>query len=107
MKRQDIEKTTIVLRILAKLDNEKEEAANYFPMLASNLIFQVNHKMDCLTIDMGARTCTFKKWDMYGILCCHVVSCIFSLVRMLKTLWMIFIRERHALELIQVSSPLE
>ena len=44
---------------------------------SSNLIFQVNHKMDCLIVDMGGRTCTCRKWDMCGIPCCHAVSCIF------------------------------
>ena len=48
MKRQEMEQTTFVLcpRIQAKLDKEKEEAANYFPMPSNNLIFLVNHKMD-------------------------------------------------------------
>ena len=57
MKRQEIEKTTFVLcpRIQEKLEKEKEEATNCFPMPSSNLIFQVNHKMDCLTIDMVAK----------------------------------------------------
>ena len=56
MKRQEMEKTTSVLcpRIQAKLEKEKEEAANYFLMPSNNLIFQVNHKMNCLTVDMVA-----------------------------------------------------
>ena len=63
MKRQGMEKTTSVLcpRIQAKLEKEKEEAVNCFPMPSSNLIFQVNHKMDCLTVDMSGRTCTCRK----------------------------------------------
>ena len=79
MKRQEMEKTTSVLcpRIQAKLDKEKEKVANCFPMPSNNLIFQVNHKMDCLTVNMGSRTCTCRKWDMRGIPYCHSVSCIF------------------------------
>ena len=73
-----MEKTTSVLcpRIEAKLDKEKEEAANCFPMPFNNLIFQVNHKMDCLTLDIGGRTCTCRKWDMCDIPCFHEISCI-------------------------------
>ena len=66
-------------RIQAKLDKKKEEAANCFPMPSNNLIFQVNHNMDFLTIDMGSRTCTCRKWDISGIPCFHAVSCIFFL----------------------------
>ena len=79
-----MEKTTSVLcpRIQAKLDKEKKEAANCFLMPSSNLIFQMNHKMDCLTIDMGGRTCTCRKWNMCGIPCFHKVSCIFFFSRM-------------------------
>ena len=79
MKRQAMEKTISVLspRIQAKLDKEKKVVANYFPMPSSNLIFQVNHKMNCLTIDMDGRTCTCRKWDMCGIPCCQAVSCFF------------------------------
>ena len=79
MKRQEMEKTTSVLcpRIQAKLDKEKEEGANSFPMPSNNLIFQVNNKMDCLTVDMSRKNCTCSKWDMSGIPCCHVVSYIF------------------------------
>ena len=81
MKRQGMEKTTSMLcpRIQAKLEKEKEEAANCFSMPSSNLIFQVNHKMDCLIVDMGRRTFTCGKWDMSGIPCCHAVSYIFFL----------------------------
>ena len=108
MKRQEMEKTTYMLcsRIQEKLDKEKEVVANYFPLPSSNLIFQVNENMDCLIVDMGGKTCTYRKWDMCGIHCCHVVSSIFfSLVSMLKTLWMIFIKGRHTLELILVPFP--
>ena len=81
MKRQEMEKTTSVLclRIQAKLDKEKEEAAKCFLMPSNNLIFKENHNMDCLTVDMGSRTCTCRKWDMSGIPCCHAFSCIFFL----------------------------
>ena len=82
IKRQEMEKITFVLclRIQAKLDKEKEEVANCFPMPSRNLIFQVNDKMDCLTVDMGGRTCTCRKLDISSISCCHAVACIFSLV---------------------------
>ena len=33
--------------------------------------------MDSLTVDLNARSCTCKKWELCGILCCHAISCIF------------------------------
>ena len=93
-------------RIQAKLEIKKEEVVNCFTMHSTNLIFQVNHKMGNLIIDLDSRSCVCKKWDLCGIPCCHAVSCIYSFARMLKTLLMIVIKGRHTLELIQVSSPL-
>ena len=63
LKRQEMEKTNVVLcpRIQVKLEKEKEEAANYFLIPSSDMIFQLNHKMDFLTVDLAAITCTCKK----------------------------------------------
>ena len=63
MKRQQIEKNSIVVcpRIQAKSKIEKEEVVNCIPMMSTNLIFQVNHKMDNFTIDLDTRSCTCRK----------------------------------------------
>ena len=61
----------------SKVRQGKKEVANFFLIPSKNLIFQVNYKMDCITIDMGGKTCTCRKWDMSGIPCYHAVSCIF------------------------------
>ena len=47
--------------IQAKLEIEKEEVVNCFLMPSTNLIFQVNHKMDSITISLEAKSCTYKK----------------------------------------------
>ena len=79
VKRQEMEKTNVVLcpRIQAKLEKEKEEATNCFPMPSINMIFRVNHKMDCFIVDMVVKTYTCRKWDKCGMPCCHAFSCIF------------------------------
>ena len=69
----------VCLIIQAKLKIKKEEVVNYFPMSSTNLIFQVNHKLDNLIVDLDSRSYTCRKWDSCGIPCCHVVSCIFFL----------------------------
>ncbi|XP_057529822.1 uncharacterized protein LOC130808363 [Amaranthus tricolor] len=35
--------------------------------------------MDVLEVDIENRTCTYKKWDLRGIPCCHAVASIFYL----------------------------
>ncbi|CAH9089295.1 unnamed protein product [Cuscuta europaea] len=43
----------------------------------AHVLFQVCHRLDCLTVNLEARTCTCRKWDLSGIPCCHAISCIF------------------------------
>ncbi|XP_048489808.2 uncharacterized protein LOC125491764 [Beta vulgaris subsp. vulgaris] len=79
VKRQAMEGSSAQLcpRITSRLEKEKEWAANCTPIPSTNTVFQVNHGMDSLTVDLQARSCTCKKWDLTGIPCCHAVSCIF------------------------------
>ncbi|CAH9088450.1 unnamed protein product [Cuscuta europaea] len=79
LKRQQMEKNTGMLcpRIKARLEKEKDEAANCTPLPSSQVLFQVCHRLDCLTVNLEARTCTCRKWDLSGIPCCHAISCIF------------------------------
>ena len=69
----------VCLIIHAKLEIEKKEVTNCFLMPSTNLIFQVNHKMDNLIVDLNAISCTCRKWDLCDIPCCHAISCIFFL----------------------------
>ena len=58
-----MEKSFVVVcpRIQAKLEIEKEEVVNCFLMPSTNLIFQVNHKMDSIAINLEAKSYTYKK----------------------------------------------
>ncbi|XP_010682513.2 uncharacterized protein LOC104897351 [Beta vulgaris subsp. vulgaris] len=64
-------------RIQARLEKEKNLAANYTPIPSTNTIFQVNYHMDSVTVDLEAKSCTCRKWDLTGIPYCHVVASIF------------------------------
>ncbi|KAL2944418.1 putative protein FAR1-RELATED SEQUENCE 10 [Bienertia sinuspersici] len=63
--------------VQAKLEKEKEEAAHCLTLPSNVNQFQVNHRMDSLAVDLQAKTCTCRKWDLTGIPCCHAVACIF------------------------------
>jgi hypothetical protein len=77
LKRASMDKSEdqICPRIRVKLEKEKDEARNCFPVPAGNRIFQVTHRLDTLHVDMNEGKCTCRKWDVTGIPCCHAVSC--------------------------------
>ncbi|XP_074281764.1 uncharacterized protein LOC141606508 [Silene latifolia] len=78
-KRQEMEKTNseICPRIKAKLEKEKLEAAHCDVLPSHDHLFQVEHNLDKLTVNLEAKTCTCKKWDMCGFPCCHAIAAIF------------------------------
>ncbi|XP_048491353.1 uncharacterized protein LOC125492686 [Beta vulgaris subsp. vulgaris] len=78
-KRVEMEKCTTVLchRIQKKLEKEKETAANCNVLHSSTTLFQINHNLDSLTVDLEKKSCTCRKWNMTGIPCCHAISAIF------------------------------
>ncbi|XP_056690243.1 uncharacterized protein [Spinacia oleracea] len=79
LKRQQMEKSTSVLcpRIQQKLEKEKTKAANCDVIPSTDTLFNVNYYLDQLVVDLEARTCSCRKWDMFGIPCCHAIACIF------------------------------
>ncbi|KAL2921934.1 Mediator of DNA damage checkpoint protein 1, partial [Bienertia sinuspersici] len=78
-KREEMEKCTSALcpRIQQKLEKEKEEVAKRTVLPLTATLFQVNHNLDSLTVDLETRTCTYRKWDMCGVPCCHAIAAIF------------------------------
>ncbi|CAH9105143.1 unnamed protein product [Cuscuta europaea] len=81
LKRQQMQLShqSICPRIQAKLEKEKDEAVNCAAVPSSTMVFQVTHRMDNVMVYLASHTCTCRKWDLTGIPCCHVVSCIFFL----------------------------
>ncbi|CAH9086930.1 unnamed protein product [Cuscuta europaea] len=35
--------------------------------------------MDSMTVDLISKTCTYRKWELTGVPCCHSVACMFFL----------------------------
>ncbi|XP_021722494.1 uncharacterized protein LOC110689984 isoform X2 [Chenopodium quinoa] len=71
--------STLCPRIQAILEKEKTKAACYDVSPSTNTLFNVRHNLDQLNVDLEAKTCTCRKWEMTGVPCCHVVACIFFL----------------------------
>ncbi|XP_021715161.1 uncharacterized protein LOC110683116 [Chenopodium quinoa] len=78
-KRQDMEKTTTYLcpRIQSKLDKEKNKAAYCEVLPSSDTLFNLSYNLDQVVVNLEAKTCTCRKWDMLRIPCCHAVACVF------------------------------
>ncbi|KAL2923377.1 Elongation factor 1-alpha [Bienertia sinuspersici] len=78
VKRKEMQQHTGLLypRIQERLKKEKHEAAKC-RVPSSDTLFEVGYYLDTLTVDLYARKCTCRKWDLNGIPCCHAVACIF------------------------------
>ncbi|KAL2930413.1 Transposase for insertion sequence element ISRM5 [Bienertia sinuspersici] len=79
VKRKEMQQHTGLLcpRIQERLEKEKHEAAKCRVIPSSDTLFEVGYYLDTLTVDLDARKCTCRKWDLNGIPCCHAIACIF------------------------------
>ncbi|KAL2898965.1 hypothetical protein RDABS01_024047 [Bienertia sinuspersici] len=78
-KRKEIEKWSSVLcpKIQARFEKEKEKAAMCDVLPSSESLFNVRYYLDQLNVDLVARSCSCRKWNMVGIPCCHAIACIY------------------------------
>ncbi|XP_021773983.1 uncharacterized protein LOC110737942 [Chenopodium quinoa] len=65
--------------IRKRLEIKKNKAVYYDVMPSSEILFNVSYQLDFLVVNLDAKKCTCRKWDMVGISCCHAVACIFFL----------------------------
>ncbi|KAL2898930.1 Replicase polyprotein 1a [Bienertia sinuspersici] len=79
VKKQNMEDSTSVIcpRVQLKLEKNKDEAAKCQVLPSTRTVFQVNHYLDSLTVDLEGMTCTCRRWNMTGIPCCHAMAAIF------------------------------
>ncbi|KAL2930621.1 Antiviral helicase SKI2 [Bienertia sinuspersici] len=79
VKKKEMQRSVSIIcpRIEEKLEKAKKDAAECNVVPSSATVFQVSHKMDILSVDLEARSCTCRRWDLTGIPCCHAVSSIF------------------------------
>ena len=60
-------------RIRSKLEKEKQESRNCFPVPSTNMVFQASRILDQLHVDMKTCSCTYRKWDMKAVSCYHTI----------------------------------
>lgn len=80
-KRQEMEKQTSVLcpRIHAMLQKEKAKTTSCEVMPSAESIFSVRYYLDQLNVALGNKSCTCRKWDLFGVPCFHAIARIFFL----------------------------
>ncbi|CAL2231134.1 unnamed protein product [Prunus armeniaca] len=65
-------------RIVKIIKKNKLGASQCIPRLASESKYQVSHMYgEEYVVDLKAKTCSCRRWDLCGIPCSHVISCIF------------------------------
>ncbi|XP_074303979.1 uncharacterized protein LOC141638464 [Silene latifolia] len=65
-------------KVQERLEIEKDKASMCKALPSRPTLFQVHIGIDHVTVDLEARTCTCKKWELTGIPCFHAVSAIFE-----------------------------
>lgn len=67
---------SICPEILTKLENIKYFSRYCVPHAASDVLFEVENFGDRFIVDVKARTCTCRAWDITGIPCIHACAAI-------------------------------
>ncbi|CAB4316791.1 unnamed protein product [Prunus armeniaca] len=66
-------------RIVKIIEKNKLGASQCIPRLAGESKYQVSHMYRGeYVVDLKAKTCSVRRWDLCGIPCSHAISCIFQ-----------------------------
>ncbi|CAL2271802.1 unnamed protein product [Prunus armeniaca] len=66
-------------RIVKIIEKNKLGASQCIPRLAGESKYQVSHMYRGeYVVDLKAKTCSCRRWDLCGIPCSHAISCIFQ-----------------------------
>ena len=64
-------------KVCKRLHMEKMSSSKWLACWYSHTRFEVKNGLQSFIMDLDKRTCTYRKWDITGIPCCHAISCIF------------------------------
>ncbi|XP_074315187.1 uncharacterized protein LOC141651370 [Silene latifolia] len=80
-KKAEMEKLTVTVcpRVQARLEEAKKKSVEYSIFSSTTTLFQVKQGIDEVNVDLVARTCTCKRWDLTGIPYSHAVAAIFEI----------------------------
>ena len=67
----------LCLKIRKRLYKEKLGSIRWLACLAGHTKFEVKNGLESLTVDLAESKCNRRKWDITGIPCAYVISCIF------------------------------
>ncbi|XP_058744165.1 uncharacterized protein LOC131616720 [Vicia villosa] len=75
-------------RIQLILERNKKEAQEWTPTWHGDddlSIFGVTKGQDTYCVNLKSETCSCRKWELSGIPCCHVISCIWNIKKKPET----------------------
>ena len=64
-------------KVCKRLHREKMGSSRWLACWASDTRFEVKNGLVSFIVDLFKRTCSCRKLDIFGIPCCHAISCIF------------------------------
>lgn len=62
-------------KILAKLDERKKFACGFIATWSGGSLFQVNGPNSQVVVDLDAKSCSCRQWQLSGVPCPHAVAC--------------------------------
>ena len=64
-------------KVCKRLHREKMGSSRWLACWAFDTRFEVKNGLISFIVDLFKRTCSCRKLDIFGIPCCHAISCIF------------------------------
>ena len=76
-------------KIRKRLYREKLACSKWLACWAGRTKFEVKNGLESFIVDLEEKKCSYRKWDIISIPCCHAISYIFSKKNMLKSMSML------------------
>ena len=64
-------------KVCKRLHMKKMSSSKWLACWYSHTRFEIKNGLQSFIMDLDKRTCTYRKWDITGIPCCHAISFIF------------------------------
>ena len=75
--------------IKKRLGKEITKFAKWIPTWVGAKEFKVtNDRFNKFVIDLDTQECSYRKWQLTGIPCCHAISCIYFCSKIQKTTYL-------------------
>ena len=67
----------LCIKVKKRLYKEKLGSGKWLACWAGHTKFKVKNEVNSFIVDLAEYKCSYWKWEITGIPCCHAISCIF------------------------------